>query len=51
MLKDAGFSEIRIDLKPESREFIKDWAPGSGAESYVCSAMITAEKVIKRGGN
>jgi len=44
MLAVAGFQDVRVDLKPESREFIKDWAPGSGAESYVCSAIITAGK-------
>lgn len=45
MLKEAGFSSIRIEIKEESRQFIKDWAPGSGAENYVVSASIEAVKV------
>lgn len=44
MLAKAGFTSSAVELKPESREFIKDWAPGSGAEKYVCSATITAYK-------
>ncbi len=40
----AGFTEIAIELKPESREFIKNWAPGTGIEEYVVSAMIEAIK-------
>ncbi len=43
-LGDAGFVGIRVEIKPESREFIKDWAPGSGIEDFVVSAMITARK-------
>jgi arsenite methyltransferase len=44
MLTEAGFSEIRIDINEQSREFIHDWLPGSGAESYVASATIQAVK-------
>ncbi len=43
-LSDAGFTGIRIEPKDESREFIKDWAPGSGVEDYVLSATIEAVK-------
>ncbi|HHO69660.1 MAG TPA: arsenite methyltransferase [Gammaproteobacteria bacterium] len=43
-LSDAGFTDIRIEPKDESREFIKDWAPGSGVEDYVLSATIEAVK-------
>jgi len=31
-------------MKEESRDIIKQWLPGSGAEDYVVSAEITAEK-------
>ena len=44
VLAGAGFSDIRIQPKDESREFIKDWAPGSGVEDYVVSAVIEATK-------
>lgn len=44
MLQKAGFSDIRVTPKDESKSFIKDWAPGSGAENYVVSADIQAIK-------
>jgi SAM-dependent methyltransferase len=47
MLRDAGFTQIRIAPKDESRAFIKDWAPGRGVEDYVLSATIEA---VKPGG-
>jgi arsenite methyltransferase len=42
MLGEAGFCEIRITPKDESREFIRDWVPGGGVEDYVVSAHIEA---------
>ncbi|MFO7602967.1 MAG: arsenite methyltransferase [Gammaproteobacteria bacterium] len=44
ILKTVGFSEIRITPRDDSREFIKDWAPGRGIEDYVLSASIEAVK-------
>ena len=44
-LAEAGFVEIRIRPKDESRNFIKDWVPGSGVENYVLSATIEAIKL------
>jgi len=44
IMAEAGFSDIRIQPKDESREFIRDWAPGRGMEDYVVSATIEAVK-------
>jgi len=44
MLRDTGFSEVSIEIKEESAQFIHDWFPGSGVENYVRSAVITAVK-------
>ena len=48
ILADSGFTDIRIAPKDESKEFIKDWAPGRGVEEYVVSATIEA---VKPGGD
>jgi SAM-dependent methyltransferase len=45
-LADAGFTEIAIDAKPESRELIATWAPGRRIEDYVVSAIIEARKPL-----
>ena len=42
LLKKIGFKNVSIEIKPESRNFIKDWF--KGAEDFVCSANITAGK-------
>ncbi|MBF0442262.1 MAG: arsenite methyltransferase [Oligoflexales bacterium] len=44
MLKNAGFQEVRVEVKMDSDRFIKEWFPGSGIERYVRSANITAIK-------
>jgi SAM-dependent methyltransferase len=43
-LAQAGFTAIRIEPKPESRDLVASWAPGLGIENYVCSAVIEARK-------
>jgi len=42
ILSEAGFQQIRITPQEESRELIKEWAPGQGIENYVISATIEA---------
>lgn len=43
-LADAGFAEIRIAPKDESKAFIEQWAPGRSITDYVVSATIEAVK-------
>lgn len=43
-LRDAGFHQIRIKPRDESREFIREWAPGHNVEEYIASAYIEAVK-------
>jgi SAM-dependent methyltransferase len=43
-LTEAGFIEIRITPKPESRDLIRDWAPDLGIEDHISSATIEARK-------
>jgi SAM-dependent methyltransferase len=47
LLADAGFMNIEVNVRAESREFIRDWLPGSGVEDFVASATIEA---VKPGG-
>lgn len=44
ILENAGFSDIRIEPKDESRSFIKDWSSGGTLADYVLSATIEAVK-------
>ena len=44
MLRESGFCDIRIQPKDGSREFIREWAPGSKLEDYIASATIEAVK-------
>ena len=44
MLREAGFADIRVQSKDESREFIREWAPGTEIQDYIVSATIEAVK-------
>jgi SAM-dependent methyltransferase len=44
MMADTGFEAIRIRPQDQSKEFIKDWAPGRNVTDYVVSASIEALK-------
>lgn len=43
-IREAGFSEVKIAPKDESKHFIEDWAPGLGITDYVLSATIEGVK-------
>lgn len=47
MLARVGFTEIVIQPKDESREFIREWLPDGNIEDYVVSATIEATKPMK----
>ncbi len=48
MLKEAGFEDIKITPKDESRKLISEWAPGESKNvgDYVVSAYIEAVKPV-----
>jgi SAM-dependent methyltransferase len=43
-LREAGFKDISIQPRDESRERIREWFPGRNLEDYVTSATIEARK-------
>ena len=43
-LTEAGFVDIRVTPKAESRELISTWVPGSGIEEFVVSAIVEGRK-------
>lgn len=46
MLQESGFTNISIEPKDESREFIRDWVPGANIDAYIQSAVIQATKKV-----
>ncbi len=44
MMEDAGFVQVSVVPKDESKRFITTWAPGSRAEDYIVSAEISGKK-------
>jgi len=45
-LTETGFENIYIRIRPKSQELIRQWFPNSGAEQYVASAEIEANKPL-----
>lgn len=43
-MADAGFNDVKVTPKDESKDFIKDWAPEKNITDYVVSAHIEAIK-------
>ena len=44
LLREAGFIDVTVVVKSDSREMVAAWAPGRGIEKCVASAMIEARK-------
>ncbi|MGB0713594.1 MAG: arsenite methyltransferase [Gammaproteobacteria bacterium] len=44
ILSTAGFEQVHIQPKDESKDFIREWAPGMDITEYVVSASIQAVK-------
>jgi SAM-dependent methyltransferase len=44
MLEEAGFVDVRISPRDESRELAREWSSGASLEDYVVSALIEARK-------
>ena len=43
-LRAAGFAAVTVTVRPESRDLIATWAPGTGVEGFVVSAAIEGWK-------
>jgi SAM-dependent methyltransferase len=43
-LSGAGFVDVRVPPRPESREMVEGWTSGRGVENYIASAMVEARK-------
>jgi len=48
-LAAAGFVDVRVAVKAESRDMIAGWAPGRGIENHVAAAAIEARKPAPGG--
>ena len=46
MLSEAGFTDIRIEPKDDSKTFMRQWEPGVPITDYLVSATIEAVKPI-----
>jgi ubiquinone/menaquinone biosynthesis C-methylase UbiE len=46
-LREVGFENIRIEIRPKSKQFLQQWFPDSDAEHYVASATIEARKPMR----
>lgn len=44
MLTTAGFQDVRVDVREESREVVRQWNPDVNLEAYILGASIEAVK-------
>jgi hypothetical protein len=43
-LAEAGFTDIRVTVRADSRDLVASWAPGRGVEYHAAAAVIEARK-------
>ena len=46
MLENAGFSDIKLTPKSNSKEIVKSWSPDGNVEDFIASYIIEATKSI-----
>lgn len=46
LIKKAGFEDVRLRAKKDSKDIVKDWAPGINPEDYIASFYIQAKKPV-----
>jgi SAM-dependent methyltransferase len=44
MISAAGFADVKVTVRAQSRDLVEDWSPGTGAANVVASALIEAIK-------
>lgn len=44
ILAEVGFSDVRVTVKGENKDVVRNWAPGTRLEDYIASATIEAVK-------
>jgi arsenite methyltransferase len=49
ILEATGFQEVKVTPLEASRDFIREWLPGTGLESALASARIEASKPLEKG--
>ncbi len=46
LIRKAGFDEVRLRAKKNSKDIVRDWAPGISPEDYITSFYIQAVKPV-----
>jgi SAM-dependent methyltransferase len=49
ILEEAGFQDVKVTPLEASRDFIREWLPGTGLENALASARIEAVKPLEKG--
>jgi hypothetical protein len=44
MIAEAGFADVTIAVRTQSRDLVEEWSPETGAANVVASALIEAVK-------